>query len=114
MKPFFVLIIVFIVSAFGTKILGDSLNIVLAGKIGMAAMLLFTAIGHFVYKKGMTIMIPKSIPFKTTIVLLTGIIEIMAAIGLLISGLTLFTAWFLIVFFYSYFACKYLCCSKNN
>lgn len=99
MKPFFVLFVGFIVSVIGTRFLGNDFNLAIAGRIAMTLMLLFTAIGHFVFKKGMAMMIPKPIPFKTEIVFLTGIIEIFAAIGLLISSLSVLTAWLLIVFF---------------
>jgi len=44
-------------------------------------------------------MIPGFIPFKTELVYLTAIIEIVAAIGLLIAGLSVLTAWLLILFF---------------
>lgn len=64
----------------------------------MSAMLLFTAMGHFLFTKGMTMMMPGFIPYKTELVYLTGIIEIIAAIGLL-TPLKLPVAWLLILFF---------------
>ena len=60
----------------------------LAARIAMAVMLLFTAMGHFVFTKGMTMMVPAFIPFKKGMVYFTGIAEIAGAIGLL------FNAWF--------------------
>ena len=65
----------------------------------MAVMLLFTAIGHFAFTKGMTMMLPDFIPFKTEVIYLTGIIEIIAAVGLLIPNTRLWTGWALIIFF---------------
>jgi uncharacterized membrane protein len=65
----------------------------------MSAMLLFTAVGHFAFTKGMAMMLPPFIPYKTEIVYLTGIIEIAAAVGLLIPNLREITAWLLIAFF---------------
>lgn len=44
-------------------------------------------------------MVPNFIPFKTEMVYLTGVIEIVATIGLFIPGLRVLTAWLLIVFF---------------
>src|SRR5690625_6873527 len=64
----------------------------------MSAMLLFTAIGHFAFTKGMSMMLPDFIPFKTETVYLTGDIEIAAAIGLFIPNFRGVTAWLLIVF----------------
>jgi uncharacterized membrane protein len=71
----------------------------MAGRIGMAVMLVFTAIGHFVYAKGMVLMMPEIIPFKKELVWLTGLIEGLAAAGLLIPSTVKLTAWLLILFF---------------
>ena len=90
---------VFVVSLGATRIIGGETDYSLSGKIAMAVMLLLTASGHFVFANGMTAMIPGFIPFKKELVFGTGIIEIAAAIGLLISKLQHLTAWFLIVFF---------------
>lgn len=62
-------------------------------------MLIFTAIAHFAFTKGMVMMMPKFIPFKKGIVYLTGIIELSAAIGIELSNLRVQTAWLLILFF---------------
>lgn len=82
-----------------TKLVADRYDLALAGVIAMSVMLVFTSIGHFVYTKGMLMMIPRFIPFRKELVYLTGIIEVAAAVGLLIPRLRIMTAWFLIVFF---------------
>lgn len=98
MKPLLVLITVFIISLFATRLVhGDYLHF-LSGRIAMAVMLLFTAIGHFVYTKGMTMMVPNFVPFKKTVVYLTGILEIVFAIGLLIPVYIQLSALLLIFF----------------
>ena len=99
MKPLIVLIAVFGISLLLLKMITGSYHLSLAGRIAMAAMLLFTAIGHFAFTKGMALMIPEPIPFKTGLVYLTGILEIAGAAGLLIPGLEVTTAWLLIIFF---------------
>lgn len=99
MKPLIVLMIVFGISVFALKLTTHKYDFPLSARIAMSAMLLFTAIGHFMFTKGMTMMIPGIIPFKTAMVYLTGIIEIVAAIGLLIPGLRVLTAGLLILFF---------------
>ncbi|HZG26533.1 MAG TPA: hypothetical protein VEZ17_18220 [Chitinophagaceae bacterium] len=99
MKPLIVLISVFALSIILTKILRGSYEIALSGRIAMSAMLCFTAIGHFVFTQGMTMMIPDFVPYKTETVYLTGIIEILAAIGLFIPGFRITVAWLLIAFF---------------
>lgn len=65
----------------------------------MSAMLVFTAVAHFVFTKGMAKILPDLIPYKIEIIYLTGIIEIVAAIGLLTPSFRVITAWLLIAFF---------------
>ena len=62
-------------------------------------MLLFTAVAHFVFTKGMAMMVPAFIPYKTAVVYITGILEIAAAIGLLLPGMKTTTGWLLMIFF---------------
>ena len=99
MKPLIVLLSAFGISLLATKILHNNFEIALSGRIAMSVMLVFTAIAHFAFAKGMAMMLPGFIPYKTETVYLTGIIEIAAAIGLLIPNFRIITAWLLIVFF---------------
>lgn len=99
MKPLIVLIVVFGLSLLGTKFIRGNFEIALSGRIAMSAMLIFTAIAHFAFTKGMAMMLPDFIPYKSQVIYLTGIIEIAAAIGLFIPALRVITAWLLIVFF---------------
>ncbi|WP_028980554.1 DoxX family protein [Sporocytophaga myxococcoides] len=99
MKPLIVLFAVFVISIAAIKLINGVTDIPLAGRIAMAAMLSFTAIGHFAFTKGMSMMLPDFVPFKTETIYLTGLIEIAAAIGLLIPSLKHITGWLLIVFF---------------
>ena len=99
MKPLIILLAVFLCALPIIKLVKRKWDPVLAGNIAMTAMLLFTAIGHFIFPKGMTMMLPDFLPFKETIVYLTGVIEIAAAIGLLLPAWRTTTAWLLIVFF---------------
>jgi uncharacterized membrane protein len=99
MKPLLVLLVTFIVALSGVKIFNHSWNFIFAGNAAMSSMLFFTATGHFVYSKGMAMMIPGFIPYKTAIVYFTGIIEIAAAICLSILSMRHITALLLIIFF---------------
>ncbi len=99
MKPLIVLIAAFLISLLGLKLIFGDWDHLLAGNIGMAAMLLFTAIGHFAFTKGMILMLPDFVPFKKEVVYLTGVIEAAAAVGLMIYSLRVITAILLIVFF---------------
>ncbi|GGE42888.1 putative membrane protein [Pedobacter psychrotolerans] len=98
MKPLFVLLIVYVaILAFGSHTTFDKGNI-FAGNIAMSVMLLFTAIGHFKFKTAMAAMIPIFIPRKVEIVIFTGVLEILFAIGLGIENTRYYTGIALIVF----------------
>ena len=99
MKPLIVLLSVFAVSLLTTKLVRGNFQFALSGRIAMSVMLVFTATAHFAFTKGMSMMLPEFIPFKTETVYLTGILEIAAAIGLCIPNFRVLTGWLLILFF---------------
>ena len=84
MKPLLVLFISFCLSVLISKLFFGKNNFLVSGRIAFSFMLLFTAIGHFVFTNGMSRMIPDFIPNKMFIVYATGILEVLFAIGLLI------------------------------
>jgi uncharacterized membrane protein len=65
----------------------------------MAAMLFFTAVGHFIYSQGMMLMVPSFIPGKRTLIYTTGVMEVLFAIGLCIPSTRRLSADLLILFF---------------
>ena len=99
MAPLLVLLLTFVIAVFTIRIIRKRHNIALAARIAMSVMLLFTAVGHFAFTRGMTMMLPDYIPYKTQMVYFTGIVEILAAIGLQVPKVRVLTAWLLIVFF---------------
>lgn len=98
MKPLIVLLLSFAISIFVIKIIKKEYDFALSARIAMSIMLLFTAIGHFVFTKGMSMMIPEFIPFRESVVYLSGIFEILLALGLLIPKFQTVSGWALIVF----------------
>ena len=100
MKPLVILILFFLLALTWMKLFRQHLDFSYAGRIAMSTMLLFTSIGHFKFSKGMQMMIPSFVPAKETFVIITGVIEILAAIGLMLpSPWSNRAAWFLIAFF---------------
>lgn len=99
MKPLIVLLTVFLISILIIKLITRKYDFYLSARIGMCAMLLFTAIGHFAFTKGMSMMIPPIIPFKTEIIYLTGCLELILGICLLVPRLSVYSGWVLIAFF---------------
>src|SRR5215831_1046190 len=98
MKPLLVLLIVFGVTVAVSKIFYHQWDLEFAGNLAMSIMLFFTAMAHFAFNKGMVMMVPSFIPFKTQTVYVTGLIEILAGIGLLLKPYRHVTAILLIIF----------------
>ncbi|PCJ92809.1 MAG: hypothetical protein COA50_14840 [Flavobacteriaceae bacterium] len=99
MKPLIVLLVTFTIALFVLKLKQGTYDFAFSGRIAMSTMLLFTALGHFMFTDGMTMMIPDFIPFKKETVYLTAILEILGAFALHIMQLRTITAWLLILFF---------------
>ncbi|UII25776.1 hypothetical protein LVD15_21105 [Fulvivirga maritima] len=99
MKPLIVLIVASLIALVIFRLLHGHFDFQLSAKVGMSVMLLFTAMGHYMFPQGMALMIPDFIPLKKELVYFTGIIEVAAAIGLHITQFRLLTAWLLILFF---------------
>ena len=99
MAVLLVLLLSFIISIVVTKVVSGDLQYILSGNISMCIMLCFTATGHFKFSSGMEKMIPKFIPRKKEIVFLTGILEFVAGLALLLPDLRSTTGVLLILFF---------------
>lgn len=99
MKPLLVLLSVFVASLVVLKVIRGNYEPHLSARIAISAMLIFTAVTHFVFAEGMTAMLPPFVPYKKEVVFLTGLIEIAAAIGLFVPAVRLITAWLLLAFF---------------
>ncbi|MES2428861.1 MAG: hypothetical protein V4560_17900 [Bacteroidota bacterium] len=87
MKPLIVLIAVFIIATIVSRLFLNDWNLPLAGNIAMCFMLFLTASGHVLFTKGMEMMLPTFVPFKTFVIYFTGIAEVLLGIALLISPL---------------------------
>jgi uncharacterized membrane protein len=70
----------------------------LRGRISLALFFIFTGIGHFFLTEKMIQMLPASIPMRKEIIYITGVLEILGALGLLIPKFTRPAAIALILF----------------
>ena len=98
MKPLVVLLASFIIATIVIRFIRNEYDIAFSARIAMCIMLCFTAVGHFAFTEGMSMMIPPFVPFKSSIVLLTGVLEIVMGIGLLIPRFQVLSGWALIAF----------------
>ena len=87
MKPLIVLIAAFGLSSLVCKAATGEWQAITCGNIAMGVMLLFTALGHFKFTQGMEMMLPDIVPYKRTVVYLTGIAEIAFGLGLFFPSL---------------------------
>jgi uncharacterized membrane protein len=85
MKPLFVLLGSFLIAILILRWVNGSWDYRLAARIAMAVMLFFTAIAHFVFTRGMEMMMPDFVPFKKGMVYFTGIAEIAGGVVLLLN-----------------------------
>ena len=99
MKPLILLIAVFILSAVLSRFTTGNWHLIFNGNLAMCLMLCFTALGHFKFTKGMTMMVPGSIPFKMELVYVTGIAEIVLGLALLFPSLRYVAGLILTVLF---------------
>ncbi|WPV02512.1 hypothetical protein SNE26_12055 [Mucilaginibacter sp. cycad4] len=86
MKVLLVLIISFILTAMVSRLFMGDWNLMLCGNVAMMLMLWFASLGHFMFTKGMVMMMPTFIPFKGTLVYLTGVMEIVLGPLLIINA----------------------------
>jgi len=99
MKPLVILLTVFTISTLLVRPITGSWDIIFPGNIAMCAMLCFTALGHFMFPKGMAMMIPPIIPYRTAWVYITGVAEIAFGIALLFAASRTYAGYALIIFF---------------
>ena len=91
MKPLVILLAVFGISSLLFWLFTDSWNLLFSGNLAMCVMLCFTALGHFLFPKGMAMMIPPIIPFRIAWVYITGVAEIVFGIALLFPASRIYT-----------------------
>ena len=67
------------------------------GVIGIGLVFLFTGVGHFIKTEPMAEMLPPVVPARVTLVWMTGVIELAAAVAVLVPRWRRGIAWGLIV-----------------
>jgi uncharacterized membrane protein len=80
-------------------LLGRRLSLSLIGRASMAVMLIVTGISHFTNTGEMVAIMPDFMPAKRELVYFTGVIELLAVVGLLWSKTARLASILLIIFF---------------
>lgn len=99
MKPLLILLGVFGCTLVYMKVVQPVIDLPLAGRIALSIMLLFTASGHFFFTGGMAKMIPDYVPSRKSLMIISGVAEVLAAIALFFPAWAAITGWLLIFFF---------------
>ncbi|GAO41205.1 DoxX family protein [Flavihumibacter petaseus] len=99
MKVILVLLAAFVLASVGIRVTAGYWQPRPAGNIALCIMLFFTAFGHWRFTDAMARMIPGPVPFKKELVYITGLLEILAGVALLIPVVREKAGWFLLVFF---------------
>lgn len=100
MAPLIVLIVSF--SGFwivNTYIVKEKFSLSFIGRVALALMLLMTGSAHFFKTDAMVQSMPDMLPYKVGLVYFTGVVELLAAAGLLFDRTAKFTSILLIIFF---------------
>jgi len=66
-------------------------------RVGLSLFFIFTSVGHFARGEEMADMIPASVPYRVGVVYLTGVFELLGAIGVWVPGLVRLTGLLLIL-----------------
>jgi uncharacterized membrane protein len=99
MGPEISLFAVFIITLGISLLRTGRYNLAFSGRAAMSAMLLIIGTGHFIFTKGISMMLPPLIPAREPLIQATGVFEFAAAMGLHLYRLRRITAWLLIVYF---------------
>jgi uncharacterized membrane protein len=76
---------------------GHNVAPVRRAKIGLSLFFLFTSLGHFIKTEEMSAMVPPVIPYRVELIYITGVLELLGAIGVWIPRLARFTGLCLIL-----------------
>jgi uncharacterized membrane protein len=66
-------------------------------RVGLSIFFIFTSIGHFIKAEEMSAMLPRFVSYRIEIIYLTGVLEILGAIGVWIAHLMTLTRFCLIL-----------------
>ncbi len=68
-----------------------------SARVGLSLFFLFTSVGHFIMTEQMSAMLPPAVPYRVELIYLTGVLELLGAIGVWIPGLMKLTGICLIL-----------------
>lgn len=86
-----------ILTLVGKSVSGLQMSRLNRARVGLSLFFIFTAIGHFIRSEEMAKMLPPAVPYRVELIYLTGIFELLGAIGVWIPRLARLTGLLLII-----------------
>ena len=86
-----------ILTLVGQLVSGFQISRVKRARVGLSLFFIFTAIGHFLRSEEMAMMLPAAVPYRVDLIYLTGIFELLGAIGVWLPRLTRLAGLLLII-----------------
>ena len=81
----------------GRWVAGFKISPAKRARIGLSLFFIFTSIGHFIRTEEMATMLPPSVPYRIELIYITGVFELLGAIGVWIPRLARLTGLLLIL-----------------
>jgi uncharacterized membrane protein len=78
-------------------------NLTLAGRIGVCLVFLFAALGHFFKTDSMILMLPQSVPARRAVIYVSGVFEILVAIGVASLPNPSYVGWMIVLYLIAIF-----------
>jgi hypothetical protein len=76
-----------ILTLVGRWVAGFQLSSAKRARVGLSLFFIFTAIGHFISTEEMAAMLPPPVPYRVELIYLTGVLELLGAIGVWVPRL---------------------------
>jgi uncharacterized membrane protein len=86
-----------IITLVGRWVIGFKISSAKRARVGLSIFFIFTSIGHFIRTEGMAAMLPSSVPYRIELIYISGVLELLGAIGVWIPGLMRLTGLLLIL-----------------
>jgi len=93
-----VIIVVLLVAPYLIATLLRLDHLAIAGRMGVSAVFLFAAIGHFLKTDSMAAMLPAFVPARRTVIYLSGILEVLFAVAVVTMGNPSLAGWTIIFY----------------
>jgi uncharacterized membrane protein len=73
-------------------------NLTMGGRVGICAVFLFTAIGHFFRTESMLLMLPPFVPARRALIYLSGVVAVLFAVALVTLSRSEYLGWSVILY----------------